>query len=167
MYESSKSIQQPISGKIGVVYPTFKYLSVDEITEENKMKFTKILQDQILHSLSKLTKANIVEFVPISEAYDKVDAAAIQKKYQIDYLLHTTYTFLDYDNNLEALLTLIITDFSLFISEGKHKVDFSLHDITTQSEIWSFTKKGNSSNVGVSNMMYLPRRELKKIIALN
>jgi hypothetical protein len=168
LYTSSKREQLPISGRVGVPYPNLNYFHIDGIAPEEKERITQVLQDQIIRALSKLTQTYAVEFVPMP-LYSKQlqDLSQIQEKYGVAYVLTSDYTFLDYDSDLESLLLSVASDFTLFPSEGKYKIHFSLSELKSQNELWNFKMKGSSSKVGVSNMMFHPRRELKKVIVHN
>lgn len=166
LYQSSKNTKQPVAGTIGVVYPNFKYLRIEEVSREEENRITQLLQEQIQTSLAKLSRDYKVEFVSLPFYFSSIeDFSVLQKEYGIDYLLDTQYTFLEYDNDLDSVLIPIITDFTVFPSEGKYKIELSLKELHSQEELWSFRMKGNASKVGVSNRMVHPRRELKKRIA--
>ena len=168
LYQSAKKAPKMISGRVGVPYPNLNYFHIDRIAPEEKEKITQVLQNQIIQSLSKLTQTYAVEFVPMP-LYSKQlqDLSQIQEKYGVAYVLNSDYTFLDYDSDLESLLVSVASDFTLFPSEGKYKIHLSLSELESQNELWNFKMKGSSSKVGVSNMMFHPRRELKKVIVHN
>ncbi len=168
LYTSLKSEQTPITGKVGVLLPKLNYYHIDGVAQEEKDKITQVLQNQIIQSLSKLAKSYRVEFVPVPLNSEQLqDVSQFNKEYGVAYVLNSDYTFLDYDNDFESLLVYVASDFTLFLSEGKYKIDFSLIELESQNELWNFKMKGNSSKLGVSNMMFHPRRELKKVIAHN
>jgi hypothetical protein len=47
LYQSSKNTKQPVAGTIGVVYPNFKYLRIEEVSREEENRITQLLQEQI------------------------------------------------------------------------------------------------------------------------
>lgn len=159
LYKSSFKTDLPISGNIVVPYPNLNFHN-NKLDKTEIEKVQREIQNTVIKSMSKLNKNHKIQFIPIEKESSYLQD--IEEKIAIDYLLETSYSYHDFNNDLDDLVFSLATDFLLSLDEGKYEIDFKLKDFRSKKEVWDFHMKGKGSQRNFKGLTYHPRRELKK-----